>query len=157
MFTLPGFLGTKALFFMDIVTIYFALLPFLLALSIRFAIKKQYTLHFKSQFFLLAFTLLIVVIFEIGVRISGGFLEYAQHSALNYNFLLIFLIIHIIIALAAVAGWIYLIISSYKDFKNHVEGTPFMPKHKLIARSIFAALTLTSLMGVLIYLFLFIF
>ncbi len=157
MFSHPGFLGTKALFFMDIVTIYFALLPFLLAVSIRFAIKKQYAAHFKSQFLLLGLTLLIVIIFEIGVRISGGFLEYSQHSTINYNFLLIFLIIHIIIALAAVAGWIYLIISSYKEYKNHLSGTPFMPKHKYIARSIFAALTLTSLMGVLIYLFLFIF
>ena len=157
MFTLPGFLGTKALFFMDVVTLYFALLPFLLALSIRFAIKKQYDLHFKSQFILLALTLFIVVVFEIGVRISGGFLEYAQHSSMNYTFLFVFLIVHIVIAIAAVAGWIYLIISSYKDFKGYIKGSPFMPKHKLIARSIFGALTLTSLMGVLIYLFLFIF
>lgn len=157
MFTTQGFLGTKALLFMDIVTIYFALLPFLLVYSISFAIKKNYKKHFISQSIILGLTLVLVLVFEIGVRLTGGFMEYAKESSLSYDFLLYFLIVHIIIAIFAVAGWLYLYISSYKEYKLNGYANFSNTKHKKIAKAIFASLTLTSIMGVCIYIFLFIF
>ena len=39
-----GFLGTKALMYMDIITIYFGLLPFLMGGAIYMAMKKKYKL-----------------------------------------------------------------------------------------------------------------
>lgn len=157
MFSIQGFLGTKALFFMDLVTIYFALLPFLLAFSIKQAIKKEYKKHFFSQTIILIFTLVIVLIFEVGVRLTGGFLEYAKSSSISYDFLVLFLIVHIIIAILAVAGWLYLYISSYKQYKLSGFKSFKDSNHKKIAKAIFASLTLTSIMGVCIYLFLFVF
>lgn len=149
----PGFLGTKALLYMDVVTLYFAALPFLLAVSIFMAIRGRYELHYRSQIAILAVTVIMVLLFETGVRISGGFADYAPQSFMPYDFLLIFLVIHIFIALMAVGGWIYLIISSYRSYR---EGTLERGgKHAKIGRWIFGALTLTSVMGCSIYAFLF--
>lgn len=149
-----GFLGTSAPFYLDFATVYFAFLPFLLAFSIFLAVKKEYKKHFISQAIILASTLIVVVIFEIGVRISGGFLEYSKYSNVSYDFMLIFLVIHILIAIAAVGGWLFLFISSYKDYKNNkLDGK----KHKKIGKAIFTALTISSIMGIFIYLFLFVF
>lgn len=156
MFTTQGFLGTKALLFMDVVTIYFALLPFFLFYSINFARKKEFKKHFISQSFILFFTLAIVLVFEVGVRLTGGFLEYAKHSSISYDFLFIFLIIHIIIAILSVAGWLYLYISSFKEYKQNGFKSFNGSNHKKIGKAIFLCLTLSSIMGVAIYIFLFI-
>lgn len=149
-----GFLGTTAPLYLDITTVYFALLPFLLAFSIYFAIKKEFEKHFISQAIILGTTLTIVVIFEIGIRISGDFLEYSKYSNISFDFMLVFLTIHILIAIAAVGGWLFLFISSYKDYKNNSFNGK---KHKKIGKAIFTALTISSIMGVFIYLFLFVF
>ncbi len=154
MFYSKGFLGTSAPFYLDLATVYFAILPFLLAFSIYFAIKKEYKKHFISQAIILGTTLTIVVIFEIGVRISGGFLEYSKYSNVSFDFMLVFLMIHILIAIAAVGGWLFLFISSYKDYKNNSFNGG---KHKKIGKAIFVALTISSIMGICIYLFLFVF
>ena len=154
MFSLQGFLGTTAPFYLDLATVYFTILPFLLAISIYLAVKKEYKKHFISQAIILGTTLVIVVIFEIGVRISGGFLEYTKYSNVSFDFMLVFLIIHILIAIAAVGGWLFLFISSYKAYKNNsFDGK----KHKKIGKAIFTALTISSIMGICIYLFLFMF
>lgn len=152
MFFSKGFLATSAPFYLDLATVYFAILPFLLAFSIYLAVKKEYQKHFISQAIILGFTLLIVVMFEIGVRIDGGFLEYSKNSNISYDFLLTFLIIHILIAIFAVGGWLYLFISTYKAYKNNSLDTK---KHKKIGKAIFIALTISSIMGIFIYLFLF--
>jgi putative membrane protein len=154
MFFSKGFLGTAAPFYLDLATVYFAVLPFLLAFSIFFAIKKQYKKHFISQAVILSVTLFIVVIFEIGIRISGGFIEYSKYSNISYDFMLVFLIIHILIAIAAVGGWLFLFISSYKQYKTNTLNTTL---HKKIGKAIFIALSISSIMGVCIYFFLFVF
>lgn len=153
MFFEPGFLGTKALMYMDIVTLYFAILPFLLGASIYQAIRGNIKLHYQSQFAILVITIIMVLIFEIGVRITGGFVEYAKQSPLSYDFLLLFLLIHIFIALMAVGGWIYLIVATYKSYQSGILENS--NKHRKMGKWIFAALTLTSIMGCSIYLFLF--
>lgn len=149
----PGFLGTKALMYMDIVTLYFAALPFLLGLSILFAIRGHITLHYRSQISILLLTVAMVVLFETGVRITGGFAKYAPQSFLPYDFLALFLAVHVLLALLAVGGWIYLILSSYRAYRH---GALDVARHVRIGRPLFAALTLTSLMGVSIYVFLFV-
>ncbi len=148
-----GFLGTRAAFYMDLVTVYFAILPFLLALSIRQAVIGNISMHYKSQMAILALTVVMVLIFEIGVRISGGFSEYVKASPVSYDFLLFFLLVHILVAFLSVVGWIYLIVTSYRTYVK--EGREGMKKHRKMGKWIFASLTLTSIMGCSIYVFLF--
>lgn len=157
MFSQAGFLGTEALWFMDATTIYFAILPFLLLYSVQFAINNKYKEHLISQSIILSITLFIVVVFEVGVRLSGGFLQYAKQSVLPFDFLLSFLIVHIFIALFAVCGWLYLFISTLKLYKKDKLVSIKKSKHKKIGKAIFASLCLSSLMGIFIYIFLFVF
>lgn len=149
-----GFLGTRAACYMDVVTLFFALLPFLLGLSIYQAIRGNIKAHYVSQMIILGMTIVMVLIFEIGVRLEGGFREYVKMSPISYDFLVLFLAIHILIALLAVGGWIYLMISSYQTYQR--VGQEGMKKHRRMGRWIFGALTLTSLMGCGMYLFLFV-
>lgn len=153
----PGFLGTKAPFFMDIITIFFAIMPFMLLISVSFAKAKNYKLHFISQAFTLGLALVITVFFEVYVRISGGFLEWSRNANISYDFILTFLVVHIFIAILAVGGWLYLFISSYKRYKAlGYEGFK-NSNHKKIGISIFLALTISAIMGVFIYYALFIY
>lgn len=152
----PGFLGTNALLYMDVVTLYFAALPFLLAASIFLAVRGRYDLHIRSQIAILSVTIVMVLLFETGVRMTGGFADYAPQSFVPYDFLLVFLVVHIFIALMAVGGWIYLILSSYRAYLDGtLTGNIRHVRHGRMGRWIFAALTLTSIMGCSIYVFLF--
>ena len=153
----PGFLGTSAPLYMDAVTIYFAIFPILMAYTIYLAIKKRYKEHFISQAILLVVTVSIVIVFEIGLRISGGFIEYAKYSDVSRTFMVSFLIIHIVIAVIALISWVYLFITSVKLYKNkqleHIKNS----NHRKLGKLVFLGLTISSFMGVCIYLFLFLF
>lgn len=141
--------------YMTIFTLYVLFLPFLLLYSISFARKKQIKKHIISQSLILVASLIFIVYFEIMVRLDGGFIKYADNSSLPFAFILIFLIVHILIAIAATAGWLYLFIKSAKEYKNKGFKT-FSFNHKRIGRSVFMAITISSFMGICIYLFLFI-
>ena len=156
MFNQAGILGTKAALYMDLATIYFAILPFLVFYSITFAIRKMYKKHYQSQIFILLLTIIMVLVFEVGVRMGGGYFEFMKHSSIPSGFMSVFLIIHIIIALATVVSWVYLIIKSLKDYRLHGAEAKFFKKHKKFARFVFAGICITSVMGCSVYIFLFI-
>ena len=151
-----GFFGTRAPLYMDVVGIYFMILPFLMALSIFFAAKGKITAHLKSQLVIFSVTMLMVVVFEVGMRISGGFLEYMKSSSISLTFMSIFLLIHILIALATVLVWGYSLISSIKTYKNIGMSREYKKRHKKMGRYIFLGLIITVFMGAYIYYALFI-
>lgn len=150
-----GFLGTRAFLYMDIVTLYFILFPFLMAFAIYMAVKKRYRLHHLLQQFLFLLSMLIIVIFEVGSRISGGFSYFIKDSNADYNFMIIFLIVHILIALGSVVAYIFLIYSSTKQYISNKHTVS--SNHKKIGKIVYFGMTLTSLMGVMMYYFLFIY
>ena len=151
-----GFLGTRAPFFMDLVTLFFGLLPFLVAGSIVLAVKNRPLLHIRSQVAIFIVTLIMVVIFEIGVRVDGGFNAYMTGSGVPYGWALLYLIVHIIVALLTVVAWGITIYSSYKAYREEGITSPYFAKHKKRARWIFLAIIVTSIMGCLMYPILFI-
>jgi len=152
----PGFLGTNALLYMDIVTIYFALLPFMLAGSIYAAIRKQFDLHYRSQIVIFFITVVMVLLFEIGVRIDGGFLEFAKQSTFPMSFLSIFLAVHILIAVLSVILWVFVLYTGYREFNAGVDRVDFARTHKRKTHLLFGGLMITSITGVMIYFFLFV-
>lgn len=141
---------------MDVMAIYFAILPFLFAITIYFAIKKNYKLHLQTQTILLTISLLVILYFEVSARVFGGFMMYADNSSFSFEFLVIYLVIHIIIATASLGGWLYLYIISLKAYRNNDIKSIINSKHKKIGKAIFAFMSLSSFMGVLLYLFLFV-
>ncbi|MCJ7766235.1 MAG: DUF420 domain-containing protein [Thiovulaceae bacterium] len=152
-----GFLGTRAPLFMDLVTIYFGLLPFLVGYSITLAVKGNYRSHFKSQAALFLLSMVMVVVFEIGVRLSGGFSAYMQGSALSYNGVMLYLFVHILIALFTVIAWGVTVYRSMKAFVQEGASSPYFIQHKKKARWLYLAIVVTSVMGCSMYPILFIF
>lgn len=142
---------------MDVMALYFAIVPFLFAFTIYLAKKKKYRLHFLTQSLLLAFSLVIILYFEISARLFGGFMMYAQNSSYSFEFLITYLTIHIIIATASLGGWLYLYIITFKAYKKGEMSTIMNSNHKKIGKAIFASFSLSSYMGVLLYMFLFVF
>jgi len=151
-----GFLGTRAPLFMDLVTIYFALLPFLVGFAIMLAARGRYRAHFKSQAALFLVTMVMVVVFEAGVRIGGGFNDYMQGSDLSYGWVLSYLLLHIAIALFTVVVWGVTIYRSMKVFVKEGHTAPYFKQHKARAKWLFAGIVVTSLMGCSMYPILFV-
>ncbi|MDY0116021.1 MAG: DUF420 domain-containing protein [Sulfurimonadaceae bacterium] len=148
-----GFLGTGAPLYLDIVTIYFAILPFLLFGGIAFAINRNHEMHYKMQLSTFLLTLVMVVIFELGMRMSGGFGKYMEDVNINETFMFGFLIFHILIALISVVLWTILIYSAVKEYKLQHE--PIVKSHKKLGMIVYAGMSMTSFTGILIYYFLF--
>jgi len=150
-----GFLGTSAPFYMDLVTLYFGVLPLLMGIAIFMAVQKRYELHYKMQLSIFIVTLLIVGVFEVGVRVSGGFSAFMEQSNANTTFMIIFLLVHILIAIATVVLYSILIYSAIKEYK--LKSAPIVKSHKKLGKLVFLGMSITSFMGVLIYYFLFIY
>lgn len=150
-----GFLTQKAPLFMDIVSLYFFILPILLFIAIRLAINKKYKQHMQAQLGIFIITMVVIVIFEIGVRVVGGFGEFLKDSSVSTEYFITYLIIHILIALASVVGWIVMMIKSYNSYKQDKFNSPFFKTHKKYAKLLFVGITLTAYSGVGIYIMLF--
>lgn len=148
-----GFLGTRGLWFMDLVTLWFAVLPFLMAAAISLAMRKRYRAHMQFQTVLFAVTLLMVIIFEVGVRFTGGFVAYAEQSSISFTALATLLAVHILIAVVAVAAWAWLLVDSLRRFRS---SGGVIAGHKRYGKAVFAGMGVTSFLGVLIYLLLFV-
>lgn len=148
-----GFLGTRALWFMDVVTLWFAALPFLMAAAIALAKRKRYDAHRQAQTVLFVLTLAMVVLFEVGVRFSGGFAAYAEQSGMAFGALVTLLAVHILIAVAAVGLWAWLLVDALRRFRS---GGAVAVSHKRYGLAVFAGMTVTSFLGVTIYGLLFI-
>ena len=152
-----GFLGTRAPFFMDFVTLIVALLPFLMAFAIWFAKKKMFTLHKASQLILFIVSLIVVGYFEYGVRVGGGFEAFVKESSLSMSFLFGFLIFHIIIAIVTVIWWAKTIIQGMKSDKDgSLPGRASM-QHRKDGMRTMVGVFLTSFTGIWVYLFLFLY
>jgi len=142
-----GFLGTVAPLYMDIITLYFGVLPFLMGSAIYMAMKKKHALHKRMNLSIYIVTLLIVVFFEVGVRLSGGFAYFMQESNAQYAFLFTFLLFHILVAFVSVVAYSLLIYKTVTKLQNH----------KKFGQLVYLGMTITSISGVMIYYFLFIY
>jgi len=156
MFSELGFFGTRAPMYLDVVGVYFMLLPLLMFISIRFAIKGEIKKHINSQLAIFVGTLIMVVVFEVGMRLAGGYTEYIKDSTVSHSYFITFLIIHIIVAILTVNLWSYQIISSMKMYKNgELKGNNAL-RHKKLAKILLVGLFITLVQGTSIYYFLFV-
>ena len=144
-----GFLGTRAPFFMDFVTLIVAVLPLLMMLVISLAVKKQYKAHATLQIVLFVVSVVVFSYFEMGVRVGGGFNTFMDGSSVSHKYAFIVLITHIIIAVSTLFVWILTLLR----VKTHLDkGT-----HKKHGRYTFVGVVLTSLSGIWVYLLLFVY
>jgi len=151
-----GFLGTRAPFFMDFVTLIVAVLPFLVGIAISFAKKNKYTLHKILQTIILVVSVIVVGYFEYGVRAGGGYEVFAKGTSVPHHYLLIVLIVHIIISVLTLGIWISTVWRANKDYEQGLPG-PYSRSHKKAGIRTFIGIILTSLTGIWVYLLLFVF
>lgn len=144
-----GFFGTRAPLFMDLVTLIVSLLPFIVALAITFAAKKRYALHSYLQIIIFAFSVIVLTYFEYGVRVGGGFAAFMEESGVSYDYALVVLVIHIIIAVITVLLWAIAIFRAKKLLQLGV--------HRKMGLVTFAGVVLTSLSGIWVYFLMFVY
>jgi len=152
-----GFLGTRAPFFMDFVTIIVALLPFLVLIAISMAKAKSYRLHAFTQTTIFIVSVIVVGYFEYGVRLGGGFDAFMQESHISHTYALWVLILHIIIAVISLIIWTKILFVAYRDtLKNHLPGKNSI-KHKKEGIYTFIGIFLTGTTGLWVYVLLFVY
>ena len=152
-----GFLGTRAPYFMDIVTLIVAFLPILVYGAILIARKRFHKLHAVLQNIIFIVSVVVVGYFEYGARKSGGFSLFMQSSDVDYTYALVVLIVHIIIATLTLLYWIKLIVMANIQYKNKTLPGRNSSSHKLLAAKTFIGIVFTSFSGIWVYLLLFVY
>ena len=153
----PGFLGTRAQFFMDIVTLIVAVLPILVFSSILLARKKMYKLHALSQNIIYLFSVIVVGYFEYGVRVAGGFNFFVTESGVSYTYASVVMIMHIAIAVVTFLIWTYTVIKANYQFKKKEIPGLKSNAHKSLALKTFLGIIFTSFSGIWVYVLLFVY
>ena len=153
----PGFLGTSAPLFMDMVTLIVAFLPLLVYGAILLARKKMFVAHAVVQNLLFIFAIVVVGYFELGVRVGGGFDAFMKGSDVDYTYALVVLIVHIFIAMVMLFYWSLTVFTGNIHFvKGYIPGI-YSKNHKNLAVKTFLGIIFTSFSGVWVYLLLFVF
>ena len=152
-----GFLGTKAPFFMDMVTLIVAILPMLVYFAILLARKRLYKAHAFAQNFIFVVSVIVVSYFEYGVRLGGGFDAFMDDSNVSYTYALFVLIFHIIIATLTLVYWATTIIKANYHFKKGLIPGRKSSAHKLLAFKSYLGIIFTSFTGIWVYILLFIY
>ncbi len=152
-----GFLGTRAPFFMDFVTIIVAILPLLVLGAIALAKIKSYKLHAFTQTLIYIVSVIVVGYFEYGVRLEGGFDVFMQESNISHTYALWVLIIHIIIATVTLILWTKTLWIAYRTQKSYKFSKELSLKHKKEGRSTFIGIFFTGATGLWVYALLFIY
>ena len=151
----PGFLGTRAPFFMDFVMIMVAFLPLLVAIAISFAKKKSYKAHGFVQQLIFVVAVIVVGYFEYGVRKGGGFNGFLESSSVSHTYAFYVLIFHIIVAVIGFGIWANTLIHARKDNKNATLPGLYSDSHKKAGKRAFLWIVLTSVTGIWVYILLF--
>lgn len=154
----PGFLGTRAPFFMDFVTLIVALLPLLTGVAISFARHYRYGAHKTVQMALFVVSVVVVGYFEYGVRMGGGYAAFAKETHVSHNYLLVVLLLHIVVSVITLGMWTSTLLHALKSEKRGGLLPGIDSKvHKKAGVRTFIGISLTALSGVWLYLLLFVF
>jgi putative membrane protein len=153
----PGFLGTRAPIFMDIVSVIVALLPFLIYGAITLAKKGNYNAHQTVQTFLFVVSVIVVGFFEYGVRMEGGYKNLMEGTSVSHDYLLYVLIFHIMISVTTLILWIKTLYYARRDRRQSTLPGLYSQSHKKDGQRTFIGIILTMLTGAWVYALLFVF
>lgn len=149
-----GFLGTRADVLMDVAIIVFTALPFVLIFGIRYARHRHFMKHRRFQTAAALLVLLLLVLFELDIRLCGGSQAFISKSSFSAGFVRTFLICHVAIALLTGASWLALIVRSRARFLGSLPGT-FSARHRWWGWLTFVGVCLLSSSGFALYMLLF--
>lgn len=153
----PGFLGTRAPLFMDIVSVIVALLPFLIFGAISLAKNGNYSAHESVQKLLFVISVIVVGFFEFGVRMEGGYKNLMEGSSVSHDYLLYVLIFHIFISVVTLILWVKTLHSAKRYKRQSTLPGLYSQAHKKDGQRTFIGIILTMLTGAWVYALLFVY
>jgi putative membrane protein len=149
-----GFISDRSDVLMDTLLVFFVGMPFLVLGSIRLARQGKLRSHRKAQTATFAVVMLAFILFELDMRLSGLGAAGVAGSSVPRTFLLLYMAVHILIAVATCAAWVPLVIASWRRFDRRLPGT-FSARHKIWGKAVFAGVCLCASTGAGFYYMLF--
>ncbi len=148
----PGFLGTRADILMDLVVCSLVVVLPMMWLARVWARGERYT-HHRNLMVSLGSTLAVVVLlFEIDIRMAGGFSELAKHSSYAGTWLMdVSLYVHLVLAITTAVLWGWLLITSWRRFPNPPQPGEFSKTHRKWGPIAMWAMVLTGFTGIELY------
>jgi putative membrane protein len=149
---LHGFLPySRSGFMMDLVVVAMAVVLPILTWSLYLVrVKKQYEKHAKIQLFLATSLLLVVVLFEIDVRLNG-WVQFAKISSYYNTWLFPVMWFHLVIAVSTTLLWGVTVWTAIKNFPTPARPNGFSGFHKKIAMTAAIGMYMTASTGWIFY------
>lgn len=130
-----GFLGTRGDVLMDIVVLSFLVILPVLVISWRAARAAEYRRHRAIQISLALTLAVVVTLFEIDLKLSGGIFALTRASSYAGTSLLNSLIYgHMLVAIGSALVWVPLVLVSLRKFSNPPVPNAFGPTHRVWGR-----------------------
>ncbi len=146
-----GFLGTRADFLTDLITVGYGIIPTILYLSSLRARRGQHRLHRNVQCLCLALLTVILILFEVNIRSRGGSdALYLQSSFAETPMLRFSLLGHLAIAVSTYLGWVALTVVSWRRFQTALPGG-FSAVHRRVGIAVIVGNVATSVTGIWLY------
>lgn len=152
-----GFLGYPSTLMLDIVVCALVLVvPVLLSSIWLVKYRRNYLLHRNIQTALGATLLVTVCLFEIDMRLHGGWVEIlknrsVQLSESQFNWVRTVLIVHLVFAVSAVVLWAATLFHGWRRIPRPPQPSPHSGLHKTLGWLSTITLTLTSVTGLVFY------
>ncbi len=144
-----GFLGYPSSFMLDVVMLsLIVVVPTLLFSLYLVKFQRNFVLHRNIQTLLGAVLLVAVSLFEIDMRMHGGFWEMTENHSSFMHWLLY---VHLFFAVSTVPLWAATLILAWKRFPNPPAPNDHSPLHKRLGRLSAADITMTAVTGLMVY------
>ena len=152
---IPGFLGTRATFMLDVVFLAMFLVLPVLVVSISLVKRKRYRLHKQIQLTLGIVLLLAIVAFELDMRFLTDWEALAEPSPYyrtnGWSTVWTSLMVHLTFAIPAAFLWAFVIIQALRKFSNPPSPGPHSSSHKLWAWLATFCMGMTATTGWIFY------
>ena len=150
---IDGFLGTRAPLILDVLCLAMLGVVVVLCWSVyQVKIRRRYSLHKWTQVTLGVILLVVVILFEIDIRLhgwedraAGAIGARAPHSAI------IALYVHLVFAISTVVLWPTTIVLALRNFPNPPVPCAHSRIHIPLARTAAADMVLTAFTGWIFY------
>jgi uncharacterized membrane protein YozB (DUF420 family) len=136
---------------MDVVALsMLVVIPLLLFSSYSVKLRSQYILHKRIQMFLGITLLIVVVLFEVDVRING-WRHNAEESPFYGTPLNIVLAVHLLFAVSTTLLWIATFTGALRNIPSPPGPSKFSPRHRRLAHWAVKGMVGTGVTGWLFY------
>lgn len=157
-----GFLGYPSTLMLDVVVCALVLVVPVLLYSIYLVkFRRNYLWHRNLQTALGAALLLTVSLFEIDMRLHGGWQQILKNREVQLEpdqleWVRQILLVHLVFAVSAVLLWAVTLTHGWKRIPNPPQPSPHSGLHKWLGWSSTITLTLTSVTGLIFYYYAFV-